>query len=218
MKKQLVIHFFLIGLILTNLNGCLEVDITDDILQFSIANFEVEPSVIVEGETANLSWIVIGGKTVNIDNNIGNVSLTGSRIIMPISTTTYTLTAFNATTTLSATTQIVVLPAEEPWPNETTSISLEIYSEKPATREIKWEVTEIEGDLVDGESLTIELLKEDLTLELYASISYTDVDLDGFVSPSDIFTVIASQEGSYYFRIRGLTTGEILFESFLVEY
>jgi len=218
MKKQLVIHFFLIGLILTNLNGCLEVDITDDILQFSIANFEVEPSVIVEGETANLSWIVIGGKTVNIDNNIGNVSLTGSRIIMPISTTTYTLTAFNATTTLSATTQIVVLPAEEPWPNETTSISLEIYSEKPATREIKWEVTEIEGDLVDGESLTLELLKEDLTLELYASISYTDVDLDGFVSPSDIFTVIASQEGSYYFRIRGLTTGEILFESFLVEY
>lgn len=218
MKKQLVIHFFLIGLILTNLNGCLEVDIPDDILQFSITNFEVEPSVIVEGETANLSWIIIGGKTVNIDNNIGNVSLTGSRIIMPISTTTYTLTAFNATTTLSATTQIVVLPAEEPWPNETTSISLEIYSEKPATREIKWEVTEIEGDLVDGESLTLELLKEDLTLELYASISYTDVDLDGFVSPSDIFTVIASQEGSYYFRIRGLTTGEILFESFLVEY
>lgn len=218
MSKQIIISCIFIGLLLTVFSGCLEVDIPEDVLQFSITNFEVEPNIIVEGETANLSWVVVGGISVNIDNNIGNVSLKGNRIIMPISTTTYTLTALNATKKLTATTEIIVLPAEEPWPEEETSISLEIYSEDTTNNEIKWVVTELEGDLIDGESLILELVNEDLTIDIHASISYSDVDLDDYVSPSDLFTVIASSDGFYYFRVSSLNTEEILFESFLAEY
>jgi hypothetical protein len=68
----------------------------------------VEPSIITEGETANLSWFVFSAQTVSIDNGIGTVSNTGSRIIQPTENTTYTLTTHNKTKTLNASTQIIV--------------------------------------------------------------------------------------------------------------
>lgn len=51
---------------------------------------------------------------MSIDNGIGNVSLTGNRIIMPNETTTYTLTATNSTTSITATTQIIITESTEP--------------------------------------------------------------------------------------------------------
>jgi len=218
MKKQLIISSIFLGFFLINFSGCMDLDVDEGFLQFSILNFEVEPTIIIEGDTANLSWTIIGGKSANIDNGIGNVSMSGCRIIMPESTTTYTLTATNGTTTVSATTQIIVNPAEEPFSNENISISLNISSQNESNNEIKWIVSDIEVDFLEGESLTLELLGEDYSFDLYASISYSDMDLDGYVSISDIFTVVANQDGNYYFRIKGLTTGETLFISALVHY
>lgn len=106
MKKGSIV--FGVGIILITLlfSGC--TDVSEDFIQFSIVSFNVEPTMIDEGEAVNLSWIVIGGVSVSIDNGIGTVSLTGTRIITPTTTTTYTLTASNSTTTLTATTQVIV--------------------------------------------------------------------------------------------------------------
>lgn len=218
MKKQLFISSIFLSLFFINLSGCMDLDVNEDFLQFSILNFEVEPTIIMEGETANLSWTIISGKSASINHGIGNVSMSGSRIITPSSTTTYTLTAVNATTTISATTQIIVNPAKENFPNENISMSLNILSQNESNNEIKWIVSDIEFDSLEGESLTLELLGEDFSLDPYASISYSDIDLDGYVSTSDIFTVVANEDGNYYFRIKGLTTGETLFLSSLVHY
>jgi len=106
MKKGFIV--FGVGIILITLlfSGC--TDLSEDFIQFSIVSFNVEPTMIDEGGAANLSWIVMGGNSVSIDNGIGTVSLTGTRIITPTTTTTYTLTASNSTTTLTATTQVIV--------------------------------------------------------------------------------------------------------------
>ena len=92
-------------------SGC--VNVPEELTQFSIVSFDVEPGIINQGEYANLSWVVISASSVNIDNGIGNVALTGHRIIQPMQTTTYILTASNATTTKSATATITVKPAQQ---------------------------------------------------------------------------------------------------------
>lgn len=107
-----IIFFGISIIILTALySGCL--DKPKDIVQLSITSFNAEPSIINQGETANLSWVVVGATSVSIDNGIGNVSLIGNQIITPTETTTYTLTAKNATETLNATTRIIVIRKTE---------------------------------------------------------------------------------------------------------
>ncbi len=116
MNKHLIILGIAVLLLAVGLSGCFDMDISE-LTQFSIHSFEVEPSIINQGESANLSWMVISAQSVSIDHEIGNVSLTGTRIIMPAETTMYTLTAKNLTSTLTATTQIIVTESadgEEP--------------------------------------------------------------------------------------------------------
>jgi len=108
MKKMTIALIALIVIGVGFLSGCADVEIPEDLIQFQISSFKVEPSIITSGETANLSWVIIGGSSANIDNGIGAVSLSGSRIIMPTHTTTYTITALNATTSLQATVHIIV--------------------------------------------------------------------------------------------------------------
>lgn len=94
------------------LSGCTE----EDSDQISINSFEVTPSVIEIGETSILSWDIEGATTVTIDNGIGDVALTGTRVISPTVTTTYTLTATKSGTTKTATTQIIVTSEPGPVP------------------------------------------------------------------------------------------------------
>ena len=108
MKNQVIFLVTCLSTLLAIFSGCFEIDIPDELVQFSITSFKVEPGIINQGETANLSWMVIGATSVSIDNGIGNVSLFGERVIMPSKTTTYTLTATNATKNITATVQIIV--------------------------------------------------------------------------------------------------------------
>jgi|GEM_PF-6215614 len=89
-------------------SGC--INIPEELTQFSIMSFDVEPGIITQGDYTNLSWVVLSASSVNIDNGIGNVALTGHRMIQPTRTTTYTLTASNQTTTKNATVTIIVIP------------------------------------------------------------------------------------------------------------
>jgi len=104
-KRTNVVWIVIIGLI-AMFSGCIE--IPEESVQISISYFEVEPAIIKPGESVKLLWGVIGAASVSIDNGIGNVNLTGGRTIAPTETTTYTLTATNATEILNATVQIFV--------------------------------------------------------------------------------------------------------------
>ena len=108
MKKIAILLIALMVIGVGLLSGCVDLpdEITDEMI---IVSFNVDPSMIDVGDSANLSWVVTGtDTTLTIDNGVGNVGLTGSRIIVPTETTTYTLTATNSTSTKTATTQIIV--------------------------------------------------------------------------------------------------------------
>jgi len=117
MNKKLVTFGLMLVFLTVSFSGCSDLDLgnLDEVTQFSITAFNVEPSLIEQGESANLSWTVMSAQSVTIDQGIGNVSNIGHRIIMPTETTTYTITAVNKTKTLTATTQIIVT---EPTENE----------------------------------------------------------------------------------------------------
>jgi len=112
MNKKLIVFGTAVLLLVVGLSGCTNVD-NQDTTQLLILLFNVEPNMINKGETANLSWNVTGATTVSIDNNIGDVSLSGTRIISPIQNTTYVLTASNSNTSKTATTLIIVLDKSE---------------------------------------------------------------------------------------------------------
>jgi cyclophilin family peptidyl-prolyl cis-trans isomerase len=106
MKKTAIVICICIMSAISFLTGC--VNIPKELTQFSIVSFDVEPGIINQGESANLSWAVLSASSVSIDNGIGNVALTGHRTIQPMHTTTYILTATNATVTKNATVTITV--------------------------------------------------------------------------------------------------------------
>ena len=71
----------------------------------------VSPTTIAAGDPATLSWSTTNAGTVTIDQGIGLVSATGTRIVSPPSTTTYTVTVTNATGTATSAATLTVTPA-----------------------------------------------------------------------------------------------------------
>jgi hypothetical protein len=107
MKKKIpIVIVVCIVLAISFFSGC--VNVPEELTQMSIVSFDAEPNIINQGEYVNLSWAVMSASSVNIDNGIGTVALTGHRTIQPTQTTTYTLTASNTTTTMNATVTITV--------------------------------------------------------------------------------------------------------------
>jgi hypothetical protein len=76
--------------------------------------FEANPPSISTGGSSTLTWNISGAASVGIDQGIGNVALTGSRVVAPGATTTYTLTATNASGSITATCQVVVAGTPAP--------------------------------------------------------------------------------------------------------
>jgi hypothetical protein len=96
--------------------------------QASIISFNTEPSSISAGESSELSWNVSGATTVSIDQGIGNVALTGKRVVAPAATTTYTLTAISTAGSVTATTQVIVTATAPPTPTSPPVINSFIAS------------------------------------------------------------------------------------------
>jgi len=145
MKKIILVSVVCVVSIVSLFSGCVNVPM-DDLVQFSIFSFEVEPAIINQGESANLSWMVIAATSVSIDNDIGSVALTGHRMIVPTQTTTYLLTATNATLTKNATVKITVRSASNE-SHEITEISIASFEVTPSiinqgeSANLSWVVT-----------------------------------------------------------------------------
>ena len=56
-----------------------------------IASFSAAPTTITDGQSSTLSWTVNAGTGCMIDNSVGGVGLSGSQVVSPTATTTYTL-------------------------------------------------------------------------------------------------------------------------------
>ncbi len=73
-----------------------------------IITFEAVPSTIPAGDTSTLKWKTTGAVSVNINQDIGPVTLNGSMPVTPLATITYTLSATNKYGTSTATAQVIV--------------------------------------------------------------------------------------------------------------
>jgi uncharacterized cupredoxin-like copper-binding protein len=62
----------------------------------SISSFTANPSTINAGGSSNLQWNITDATSVSINQGIGSVSLSGTRIVNPAVSTTYTITASNS--------------------------------------------------------------------------------------------------------------------------
>jgi len=68
-----------------------------------------EPSVIIEGETATLSWSAENADSAALDNGMGQVEVNGSLPVSPLETTTYSITVQGAGGTAGASATVTVL-------------------------------------------------------------------------------------------------------------
>ncbi len=78
-----------------------------------IAEFSANPTEIISGESATLLWNVTEATTVSIDQGIGNVPVTGTQLVLPITTTAYTLTATKNAGIVTKAVVITVIPLVE---------------------------------------------------------------------------------------------------------
>jgi hypothetical protein len=105
MKKVL----FLLIITLLAAGGCIYYASTPvTALPPVINTFSANPVSISAGGSAALAWDVSGVTGVYIDQGIGNVGPSGSQIVSPASTTSYTITASNAYGIRTAQTQVLV--------------------------------------------------------------------------------------------------------------
>jgi hypothetical protein len=73
-----------------------------------VNSFGSSPSTISPGGSATLTWTVSNAMSVSIDHGVGSVASTGSTTVSPTATTTYLLTATNASGSTTATTVVAV--------------------------------------------------------------------------------------------------------------
>ncbi len=81
-----------------------------------ISSFSSSPEVINTGDSSTLKWNTVNAASVVIDQGIGTVALTGSRVVFPATTTVYTLTAENTAGSVTASAQVIVTPVSPPPP------------------------------------------------------------------------------------------------------
>ena len=84
-----------------------------------IIAFSNNPSTINAGGTSTLLWNVTGATSVNIDQGIGQVNVAGTRVVSPIKSTVYTISATNAAGTVIRSSAIIIVVAPPP-PQQTT--------------------------------------------------------------------------------------------------
>lgn len=86
-----------------------------------INSFNANPNYIQPGQSATLTWTVSNASNVLISPNVGSVPETGTFVVQPTCTTTYTLTATNSGGTVSASTTVTVGPVVTTYTTTTTA-------------------------------------------------------------------------------------------------
>ena len=113
----------------------------------AVIEFGNNPSTINSGGTSTLSWNVTGASSVNIDQGIGPVNAAGTRVVSPDSSTVYTISATNASGTVSRSVVTTVNAAPSPVDRRPPVITEFIsYPNADGTLTLQWNV--IGADMV----------------------------------------------------------------------
>ncbi len=82
----------------------------------TISSFAASPETVSEGSSSVLSWSVSNATALIIDQGIGSISAAGSSTVTPAATTTYTLTAVNASGPVTKSVTVTVSSASSTTP------------------------------------------------------------------------------------------------------
>ena len=74
-----------------------------------IEKFEIQPLQVKLGHSIKLTWNVYNADSVNMNKDIGSLPFSGSKIVSPIKSTTYMISAYLNNTTLSISKRIIVV-------------------------------------------------------------------------------------------------------------
>jgi len=77
------------------------------------ANIIANPSSILQGGSSTLNWTTAYASTITIDNGIGTIAANGSKVVSPVVTTVYTITAVHYSgyqVTAKATIDVIPIP------------------------------------------------------------------------------------------------------------
>jgi hypothetical protein len=118
-----------------------------------ISYFIANPSSITPGSSITLSWNVTNATSVTVDNGVGPVGSSGTTIILPVASTTFTLTASNAAGSNTASTAVIVSgvstpPASLPVINYFTATPPLISSGGSTT--LSWDVSDATSVTIDN--------------------------------------------------------------------
>lgn len=185
-----------------------------------VNSFGSSPSTISPGGSATLTWSVSNATSVSIDHGLGSVASSGSKTVSPTATTTYLLTATNASGSTTAATVVTVTsttPTGPPVIEEFVASPPSIYPGE--TTILSWRVTGATSvaidrgiGAVDSIGSTPISITGSTNYTLTASNSYGHVDrvlhivVNPWPSPGDeapdlIVTSIAKVSGTGGYRI-----------------
>ena len=113
----------------------------------AITSFSFNPATITKGQTATLQWNVTGATSVSIDQGIGTVSSSGTKVLSPTATTTYVLTATNKDGYMTASATVEVSTPNVPVIVSFTANPSTISAGQPAN--LQWNISGATSVFVD---------------------------------------------------------------------
>lgn len=128
-------------------------------------SISADPSTIERGQSSNLSWSSTSAANVAIDQGIGDVATSGSRMVSPGSSTTYTITARGAGGTITASTRITVTtpppPPAPPKPPAGPTVE-ELFSQRVRDIYFNYDKSDIRDDAKPNLTDAAEFLKQNV--------------------------------------------------------
>jgi peptidoglycan-associated lipoprotein len=124
--------------------------------------FSAEPATIERGQSATLTWSVANATTISVDQGLGTIAANGTRQVFPANSTTYTLTASNASgqVTRSATVTVSApVPPPPPPPAKPRISGAEMLSQEAQDAYFDYDKNDIRDDARQALTRDADLLK-----------------------------------------------------------
>jgi hypothetical protein len=165
-----------------------------------VNSFNTSPGRIVPGGSSTLSWDVSGAATVSIDPGVGNVGLSGTRVVLPTTTTTYTLTATNTVGKVTTTAQVVIAEA---LPNK-----VELYS-------IAAEDGQVRRDGYVGQEPDVGDTKSGTTIQAFSSFDISMIPKGAIITSATLDLTAAALFGDPFSKLGMLFVCDCQYNTFL---
>jgi hypothetical protein len=151
------------------------------------------PSTINAGAASTLAWTSTNATSITIDNGIGSVALSGTRVVTPNQTTTYTITATGAGGSAGATALVEVKPLP------TVQMTCFPHRILPGeTAELFWRTWDAETVTIDPGIGIVDPIGDSITLRPETTTTYTITATNSAGTVTTQATVIIGLEGALH--------------------